>query len=229
LGGCLDSDGVHSRALFLSQFIAFNLVTSPKDYPLFQDAYTYSDKKVINESLIVNANLLEMNELMCFFIGEKLGLNNPSEISKVAHAITKIQAFYLQRNKRILEELHTQYQLGIISNFSGNLMTILDEFSLTPYFSFVLDSYHVGLCKPDPLFFKLGIEKCNTSPGEVCFIGDNIERDIFPAHKLGMKTILISSFQDFLGFPKLSSDHCTVTSLEDLPINRSSKVSISSK
>lgn len=209
-GGCLDSDGIHSRTLFLSQFSKYNLINSAEDYTRFHDAYSYSDRIVIENSLIVDSTLLEMNDRMCFYIAQKLNIADTSKVSEVAKAITEIQSIYLRRNKKILEQLNGQYQLGVISNFSGNLTTILDEFSLISHFSFVLDSYHVGASKPNPAIFNLAIEKCSSSSKEICFVGDNIERDIVPANALGMKTILISPTRK-----KCKADY-TLTSLEEL-------------
>jgi HAD superfamily hydrolase (TIGR01509 family) len=209
-GGCLDSDGVHSRTLFLNQFSKYNLINSANDYTHFQEAYTYSDRTVIDNSFIVDSTLLEMNERMCFYIAEKLNIKNASVVSDVALAITEIQSLYLKRNKKILEQLNGQYQLGIISNFSGNLETILKEFSLSAHFSFVLDSYHVGSCKPNPAIFNLAVEKCSSTSKEICFVGDNLEKDIAPAKALGMKTILISPTR-----LKCEADY-TLTSLEEL-------------
>lgn len=190
-GGCLDSDGVHSRKLFFDQFVKNELVTSNQN-TLFQEAYSYSDQKVIGESLIVNFNLQAMNERMCFYIAEKLNSSDEKKVQQAAIDITQVQSFYLNRNRMILEKLTSHYQLGIISNFSGNLEVILKEFKLDHYFTFVLDSYHVGFSKPNPEIFKLAISKTNCPSNKLVFIGDNIDRDIMPAKNLGMKTILIS-------------------------------------
>lgn len=209
-GGCLDSDGLHSRTLFYNQFKNFGLISPDEDCNSFQDAYTYSDRKVITESLIAESSLAEMNEIMCTLIAEKLSIGNFLDVQKVANAITKEQGNYLKRNKSILEKIKLQYKLGIISNFSGNLIKILDEFSLTPYFSFVLDSYHIGASKPDPRIFKLALKHCETDAKEICFVGDNIERDVEPAYKLGMKTILLNPIL------KDSSADYTLSSLEEL-------------
>ncbi len=192
-GGCLDSDGIHSRTLFYNHFLELGLLKADLDLSHFQDAYTYSDRTVIDQSLIMEANLLEMNQAMCNLIAHKLDISANKEIARAALAITEDQSFYLRRNKAILEKLQQNYKLGIISNFSGNLTKILEEFSLLPYFDFVLDSYHVGFCKPSLEIFKLAISKCETSAANICFVGDNIINDITPAKSLGIKTVLITS------------------------------------
>lgn len=209
-GGCLDSDGVHSRELFKNTFDQYNLLNQTHHNEDFQDAYTYSDRKVIGDSLVINSSLREMNDIMCFYIAEKLEIENKLIVSNVATKITQKQSYYLKRNKLILKQLKPYYQLGIISNFSGNLLTILRDFSLTSFFDFVLDSYHVGITKPDMAIFNMALEKCKSSASDVFFIGDNIEKDIVPAKSIGMNTILISSEQ------KSSNADYTINSLEEL-------------
>lgn len=209
-GGCLDSDGIHSRALFLEQFEKFHLISKEKERLEFQDAYTFSDRTVTEKSLVLNSGLLEMNDKMCYHIASKLNINNTDKVSTVARAITGIQSGYLRRNKEILKQLNERYRLGIVSNFSGNLALILNEFNLNPLFSFVLDSYHVGLKKPDPGIFELALKQCEVQAGEICYIGDSVEKDIAPARSLGMKTILISRH------PINSGADYTLSSLEEL-------------
>lgn len=209
-GGCLDSDGVHSRTLFSNQFAKYNLINSPDDYVHFQEAYTYSDRTVIDNSLIVNSPLREMNDRMCFYIAKKLNITNSKVLAEASKAITEVQSIYLRRNKKILEQLSARYQMGIISNFSGNLTTILDEYSLASHFNFVLDSYHVGTSKPNSAIFNLALQKCSSNSEDICFVGDNLERDIAPAKNIGMKTILICPTRK-----KTQADY-TLTSLEEL-------------
>ena len=167
------------------------MLNSPEDLYNFQHAYTYSDRKVTDEGLIKDADLSTMNRLMCTLIAKKLKTDE-SKAPLVAMAITETQSFYLERNRKILEKLRSKYQLGIISNFSGNLVTVLKEFSLDEHFNFVIDSFHVGVEKPNPAIFRIAIDRCSEDPENICFIGDNPERDIAPAKKLGMKTVLIS-------------------------------------
>lgn len=208
-GGCLDSDGLHSRCLFFNQFKKHGMLNTSEDLYNFQHAYTYSDRKVIDEGLIQDADLSTMNRVMCSLITKKLR-SDESKIEQVAMAITETQAYYLTRNKQILEKLQMNFQLGIISNFSGNLVTVLREFSLAEHFNFVLDSFHIGVEKPNPAIFKLAISRCDDYPENICFIGDNPERDIAPAKKLGMKTVLISE-----SFVNTVADY-NINTLEDI-------------
>lgn len=190
-GGCLDSDGIHSRVLFYEQFKKHGLFNSPEDLYNFQHAYTYADRKIVEEGLMKDAGLSVMNKTMCSMIAGKLKADE-TKAERVAMAVTETQAYYLSRNKKVLRELEPNYKLGIISNFCGNLEKVLLEFDLLSHFTFVIDSYHAGVEKPNPAIFKMALEKCEERPENICFIGDNPERDITPARKIGMRTILIS-------------------------------------
>lgn len=196
-GGCLDSDGVHSRTLFLKHFMKNNLIDEFSDFNAFHNAYSAADQFVIDHSLLINAKLQEMNEILCCLIARDLDIfKNSTAILKVATDITEEQDYYLKRNSPLLYDLEEQYRLGMISNFTGNLGVILKEYGLDSHFKFVLDSYHVGFSKPSPQIFSLAIDLAKTQAERICFIGDNPERDIVPARMLGMKTILISSEAD---------------------------------
>lgn len=209
-GGCLDSDGEHSRDLFLRNFIKFQVIKHPNEYKTFQEAYTHSDQTINDKSLAVNSSLIEMNQILCLEISNYLSYANTSIYEQIAKEITNEQTFYLKRNKDIVEALSKKYKLGIISNFSGNLSIILKDHHLMPFFDFVLDSYHVGITKPDLGIFELAIKTCKVPAQEILYCGDNIDKDIIPAKKLGMKTILLSNNK------KTNESNYTLKSLSDL-------------
>ncbi len=47
-----------------------------------------------------------------------------------------------------------------------------------------------GHLKPDPRPYKVALEKLGLKPGEVIFVGDNPNRDILGAKRLGIRTVL---------------------------------------
>ena len=40
------------------------------------------------------------------------------------------------------------------------------------------------------------MKKLNLHPEEILFVGDSLTRDIIPAKKLGMKTLLVNRYDD---------------------------------
>ncbi len=77
----------------------------------------------------------------------------------------------------------------LVSNFYGNLKTVLAEFGLTSLFCHVVESAVVGVRKPSPQMFMLGTEALQMSAADVAVVGDSIRNDILPAQQLGCKTI----------------------------------------
>ena len=214
-GGCLDSDWMHSRAIFFHFFYQQGLVKN-EEWPLFQDAYSFADKKVISESLIVDANLYNMNFIMSKFIEQHLQRAAEGQIVEVAKKITSFQGEYLTRNRGMLLSLAKKYKLGIISNFSGNLEVILKEYNLFDLFDFVLDSYYVGASKPDSKIFKEAILKTGVTPEEICYMGDNAIRDMIPAKKMKMKTIHVLNTDESRIKTKKCTPDAVVSSLVEI-------------
>jgi len=189
-GGCLDSDGTHSRVLFFRAFTAQGLVQK-EEWDRFQNAYSDVDLHLVQHGLDKDYNLRRMNEIMCQMMAKSLGLTDQKRVTLAIEEITQTQAKFLRRNTSILMALKRKFNLGIISNFYGNLDTVLKEFHIYELFDFVLDSFHVGQSKPDPRIFQQAIDLSGQESRAMCFVGDNPNRDIRPARKLGMTTILI--------------------------------------
>lgn len=91
----------------------------------------------------------------------------------------------------LLKELEG-YPLGIVSNaqavFAEAELKYLD---LRKHFQFVIFSSEFGHRKPDPRIILEGARKLGLKPEEILSIGDNIEQDIAPSEKLGMKAMHI--------------------------------------
>ena len=66
---------------------------------------------------------------------------------------------------------------------------MLHEFKLSGLFLDVIESAVVGLRKPDPQIFALGVKALGLLPCEVAVIGDSISKDMQPARQAGCKTI----------------------------------------
>jgi len=99
----------------------------------------------------------------------------------------------------MLKELKKDYQLGIISNVSSEevVYQIVSDLNIDHFFEVIITSAGFGVRKPYPGIFYyalrgLGVEKIDS----VIFVGDSMIHDIKGAKKLGMKTILISNYEE---------------------------------
>ena len=93
------------------------------------------------------------------------------------------------KSRSILSQLRSKYRMALVSNFYGNINVILKEFALSELFDAVIESAVVGIRKPDPRIFRMGVEALAMKPGETVVVGDSYKKDILPAHSLGCRTI----------------------------------------
>jgi putative hydrolase of the HAD superfamily len=95
----------------------------------------------------------------------------------------------LENAKPVLEKLTSKYPLVLVSNFYGNIETVLKDYGLISYFIRIIESAVVNIRKPDPAIFDLGVKAMGFSPEEVVVVGDSYKKDIVPAGILGCQTI----------------------------------------
>ena len=63
----------------------------------------------------------------------------------------------------VLRELHERYPMVLVSNFYGNIECVLHEFGFDGLFLDIVESAIVGVRKPDPRIFELGVETLRRS------------------------------------------------------------------
>ena len=93
----------------------------------------------------------------------------------------------------ILEALSQKYPLVLVSNFYGNIESVLKDFHLDSYFQSIVESAVVGIRKPDPAIFGLGVKELSLPAEEIVVIGDSYDKDIVPATTIGCQTIWLKS------------------------------------
>jgi putative hydrolase of the HAD superfamily len=131
----------------------------------------------------------------------------------------------LQVSRPVIVQLAQQYPLVLVSNFYGNIETILKDFHLE-YFQHIVESAVVGVRKPDPQIFQLGVEalrkvtekSAKELPTEdILVVGDSFSKDILPATKIGCQTVWLKG----LGWSEETVDESVPThiiyNIKDLP------------
>lgn len=123
-----------------------------------------------------------------------------SEIHQIAvdmaHYINAKTLDLLQENKQVLEHLkQAGYPMVLVSNFYGNINQVLKDAEIDGYFKEVIESAVVGVRKPNPAIFALGVCALNLPASQVLVVGDTYGKDIIPAHKLGCHTLWIKGLQ----------------------------------
>jgi HAD superfamily hydrolase (TIGR01509 family) len=117
------------------------------------------------------------------------------------------------------------FRLGVISNWSQHLPDELERLGLAPYFDFVIVSSLVGVAKPSPEIFRLGLAKAGCQAHEALYVGDNISDDCEGARRAGLDVALIDHRGSYTAdpvpcsavFPDLATLASKLVSEEDLP------------
>ena len=91
------------------------------------------------------------------------------------------------KHDAVLDDL--RYPMVLVSNFYGNINEVLKEFGFDGLFVEVIESAVVGIRKPNPEIFTLGVNALGLQPSETVVIGDSFYKDIEPAVKAGCHTV----------------------------------------
>ena len=186
--------------------------------PIVTPDFHFED--ILREKLILELNFLAGKELLETGKDDsekQAKLGNPGKDSDASseslflslsdseiHQIAEDMARYinaktlalLKENKLVLEHLKQKgYPMVLVSNFYGNINQVLKDAGIDGYFQNVIESAVVGVRKPNPAIFALGVCALDLPASQVLVVGDTYGKDIIPAHKLGCHTLWIKGLQ----------------------------------
>ncbi|HLB60196.1 MAG TPA: HAD family hydrolase [Patescibacteria group bacterium] len=127
----------------------------------------------------------------------------------------------LQQDKRLeemLTRLRKEYNLAIITNSSiENVHGKLGLLGLSAgLFSAIVGIDEDGITKPHPRLFAALLNDLGKEASSILIIGDRPEVDLFPAKKLGMRTVLVTWGKAFPDDPSVDYQVETVYDVEGL-------------
>ncbi len=80
-------------------------------------------------------------------------------VEHVTNSFVRETSAGLARSREVIAPLQSRFQMGIVSNFYGNLDRILADAKLDRFFAAVADSSRVGIFKPDAGIFETALKK----------------------------------------------------------------------
>jgi putative hydrolase of the HAD superfamily len=80
---------------------------------------------------------------------------------------------------------------GVVSNSNGSVRSILETTGLARQLDFVIDSAVVGVEKPDPRIFQIGLAEAGVGPDEAVHVGDLYTVDVLGARAAGIEAVLL--------------------------------------
>jgi putative hydrolase of the HAD superfamily len=191
-GGTLDTGGQHWGKVL---WHAYERQQVPVTEAQFREAYVHAER-TLGKNPIIQPDFTFRRTLE-----EKVRLQMDcfrgvwSESCGVRYAKAVVDDLYQRtceetaHSVEVLRQLQQTYPMVLVSNFYGNIAVVLREFGFEGLFSRIIESAVVGVRKPDPQIFTLGVEALGLQPEEVVVVGDSMDKDIIPATKAGCQTV----------------------------------------
>ena len=184
-GGTLDTGGHHWGKVI---WHAYERQQVPVSEAQFREAYVHGERTlgknpIIQPDFTFRQTLEKKLQLQLEFLHQEDYL---SPLLDDLYSRTQAET---RKSREVLLRLKEQYPMVLVSNFYGNIQTVLGEFGLDGVFFKIIESAVVGVRKPDPRIFSLGVEALGLKPDEVVVVGDSIDKDIVPARQAGCHTV----------------------------------------
>ena len=84
-----------------------------------------------------------------------------------------------------------EIRLAVVSNWDSRLNGLLRGLGIDGFFDAVVISSQVGYEKPDPMIYRVAMERMNVNAIEVIHVGDNPRLDVEGAAEAGIEAILL--------------------------------------
>lgn len=193
-GGTIDTNSRHWAEVLWGAYETFQV---PVTKPDFREAYVHGERTLARIPLVKPEHnfhdvLRIKTEIQINCLVEQ-GKLDKAEAETKAYAVKVADACYqyvldvLQHTRPVVKALSERYKLVLVSNFYGNIQTILKDFQLFSYFSDIIESSVAGVRKPDPAIYRLGVEAMGYPAENVLVVGDSFSKDVVPAKKVGCK------------------------------------------
>ena len=186
-GGTLDTNGVHWFHIFRKVYaVHLPQITEER----LREAYVYGERYLATHRVIEPADdFLAMLRKKVALQLSALGVEDEALTKRIATACDDIVRTQMEATREVLDALAMRYPMVLVSNFYGNIQAVLASYGLDGYFKEIVESAVVGIRKPDPQIFALGVEALAMQPEEVVVVGDSYGKDMAPAHSIGCHTV----------------------------------------
>ena len=198
-GGTIDSNGMHWAEVI---WMAYEALKVPVSKAVFRDAYVHGERTLGKNPIVKpHHTFLDMlrlkSDLQIQWLKENGYLSaeaiTPELPEQLADWCYEYARKAIDSARPILEQLAERYPLVLVSNFYGNIESVLKDFGLDHLFGAIVESAVVGIRKPDPAIFRLGVDKLGFPADEIVVVGDSYDKDIVPATRIGCQTIWLKS------------------------------------
>lgn len=192
-GGTIDSHGDHWSEVIYDGYKACGVEVDKDE---FRSSYVYAERELARVRHIYPEHtfLDLMNIKMRLELGDlaNRGIITQAVADEKAQPIARYcyerACASVDDARPVLEQLSQKYPLVLVSNFYGNVESVIRDMGIRQYFRGIIESAVVGVRKPDARIFMLGVIALGLKPEEVLVVGDSMRKDILPAESIGCRT-----------------------------------------
>ena len=192
-GGTIDTNGVHWSEVIYDGYRSANANVAKED---FRKAYVYAEQYMEKNPTLVKPDdtfketLLKKIRLQSdFYVQQALPYDISQQVEAIAAYCYTVAKNTTAEAAKTLAMLHKRYLLVLVSNFYGNLQSVIKDYDIAKYFTSVVESSVVGVRKPNPEIFRIALERLNIQASETIVVGDSFKNDIVPAYQLGCTSV----------------------------------------
>ena len=187
-GGTIDTNSCHWAEVLWTKYMEHQV---PVDKESFREAYVFGERALAKYPFVqpwhnFHDVLSIKTKLQVEWLAEQRKLPM-DELQLQSYAVKVADSCYgyvldiLQVTRPVVKELAKKYRLVLVSNFYGNIQTILKDFGLLDFFDEIIESSVVGVRKPDPAIYRLGVDAMGFAAENVLVVGDSFSKDVVPA------------------------------------------------
>lgn len=218
-GGTLDTGGCH-----WGRFIqhAYQRQGVPVTEAIFREAYVFAERElgrnpIIQPDYTFRKTLsVKLRIEMEYIESRQSGFDSGHWHGVVLEDLYSRVVAETAHSAKVLGELGRRFHMVLVSNFYGNIATVLEEFGLDGFFAHIIESAVVGVRKPNPRIFTLGVEALSMEAQQVTVVGDSYDKDIVPARKAGCRTVWMKGEEWTAGDHDTAAADRTITCLDEL-------------
>lgn len=195
-GGTIDTNSRHWAEVLWSKYAEYHV---PVDKESFREAYVFAERALAKYPFARPQHnfhdvLSIKTKLQVEYLAEqgKLPMDErmlQTYAKQVADGCYEYVLDVLKVTRPVVEALSKKYKLVLVSNFYGNIQTILKDFGLYAFFDDIIESSVVGVRKPDPAIYRLGVEAMGYEACKVLVVGDSFSKDVVPAKQVGCPVV----------------------------------------
>lgn len=191
-GATLDTNGIHWYHIFAEEHLKYNSFLTDQQ---MRDSYVYGERQIAAtrniESMdnFLDTLLVKVALQYDFLQNNNIITEDQRHVEQISDECYMLAKQNTVNVKPMLERLSKDYNIGMVSNFYGNLDEVLRDFGIKDCFDDVVESAVVGISKPDKRLWSYALERLKSKAEDTTVVGDSYKKDIMPTKQLGCSTI----------------------------------------